>query len=53
MGVRPHEISWAVERETAQTAGQGPKVRAKWERMWGLEDSQDVGSEAAMHSKSA
>ena len=48
MGVRPYEISWMVERERAQTAGQGPKVRVKWERMWGLEDSQDVGSEAAM-----
>ena len=52
-GVRLYEISWTVERETAQTAGQGPKGRVKWQRMWGLEDNQDVGSEAATHSKSA
>ena len=48
-GVRPHETSRAAERERAQTRGQGPKVHVKWIRMWGFEDSQDVGSEAAMH----
>ncbi len=48
-GVRPHEISRAAERERAQTRGQGPKVRVKWIRMWDFEDSQDVGSEAAIH----
>ena len=52
-GVRLHEISWVVKREKAQTASQGPKVRVKWKRMWDLEDNQDVGSEAATHSKSA
>ena len=30
-----------------------PKVRVKWKRMWDFEDNQDVGSEAAIHSKSA
>ena len=29
------------------------QIHAKWKRMWGLEDNQDVGSEAAIHSKSA
>ena len=48
-GVRPHEISRAVKRERAQTYSQGPEVRVKWERMWDFRDSQDVGSEAAMH----
>ena len=27
--------------------------RFKWERMWDCEDNQDVGLEAAIHSKSA
>ena len=30
-----------------------PKVRVKWKRMWDFKDNQDVGSEAAIHSKSA
>ena len=47
-GVRPHEISWAVKRETAQTCSYGPKVRVKWKRMWDFEENQDVGSEAAI-----
>ena len=38
-GVRLHEISWVVKRETAQTAGQGPKVQVKWKRMWDFEDN--------------
>ena len=53
MGVRLHEISWAVKRERAQTFSYGPQVRVKWKRMWDFEDNQDVGSEAAIHSKSA
>ena len=32
---------------------QGPKGRAKWQRMCARPDNQDVGLEAAMHSKSA
>ena len=52
-GVRLHEISWAVKRERAQTYSYGPQVRVKWKRMWDFEDNQDVGSEAAIHSKSA
>ncbi len=31
-GVRPWELSSMVERETAQTAGEGPEVPAKWAR---------------------
>ena len=53
MGVRLHEISWVVKRERAQTCSEGPQVRVKWKRMWDLEDNEDVGSEAAIHSKSA
>ena len=41
-------ISSVVERETAQTVVQGPQSCAKWERMWGRIDSQEVGSEAAI-----
>ena len=41
-------ISSVVERETAQTVVQGPQACAKWERMWGRIDSQEVGSEAAI-----
>ena len=51
MGVRLYEISWTVERERAQTTGQGPKVCVKWKRMWDFKDNQDVGSEAAIRSK--
>ena len=32
-GVRARGLSCALERETAQTARQGPKGRAKWQRM--------------------
>ena len=41
-------ISSVVERETAQSVVQGPEACAKWERMWGRIDSQEVGSEAAI-----
>lgn len=41
-------ITSAGERETPQTAGQGPGVHAKWERMWQREDNQEVGLEAAI-----
>ena len=27
-------------------------MRVKWKSMWDFEDNQDVGSEAAIHSKS-
>ena len=47
MGVRLRAIRFVVERETAQTAGQGPQIQAKWERMWERSDSQEVGLEAA------
>ena len=46
-GVRRRGISFVVKRERAQTASQGPKVRAEWERLWRRPDNQDVGSEAA------
>ncbi len=29
------------------------QIVSKWKRMWGCLDNQDVGSEAAIHSKSA
>ena len=51
--VRACGLSCVLERETAQTARQGPEVRAEWQRMCVRPDSQDVGSEAATHSKSA
>ncbi len=53
MGVRLYEISWIVERERAQTSSSGPNVRVKWKSMCDFEYNQDVGSEAAIHSKSA
>ena len=37
--VRPRVIRSAVERETAQTIGQGPEFHAEWERRWGRKDS--------------
>ena len=52
-GVRTRELSSAPERGTAQTARQGPQVRAEWQRMCVRPDSQEVGLEAATPSKSA
>ena len=37
--VRLRVIRSVVERETAQTASQGPEMQAKWKRMWGRTDS--------------
>ena len=37
-----------VERETAQTASSGPEIMVKWETMWEVTDSQEVGLEAAI-----
>jgi hypothetical protein len=37
-----------VERETAQTTGQGPEVAAQWESMWDGQNNQEVGLEAAI-----
>ena len=48
VAVRRWGISSVVERETAQTVVRGPQACAKWERMWGRIDSQEVGSEAAI-----
>eukprot|EP01023_Acetabularia_acetabulum_P029114 TRINITY_DN2746_c0_g1_i4.p5 TRINITY_DN2746_c0_g1~~TRINITY_DN2746_c0_g1_i4.p5 ORF type:complete len:113 (+),score=12.11 TRINITY_DN2746_c0_g1_i4:222-560(+) len=45
---RPWVLRSVVERETAQTASQGPQIVAKWERMWDGQDNQDVGLEAAI-----
>ena len=46
--VRQWGISSIVERETAQTAGQGPQISAQWERKFGRRDNQEVGLEAAI-----
>ena len=48
MGDTRRVLTSAAERETTLTAGQGPKVMAKWETMWEGTDSQDVGLEAAI-----
>ncbi len=37
--VRLWVIRSMVERERAQTASKGPKILAKWKRMWGRTDS--------------
>ena len=47
VAVRLRGISSVVERETAQNTGYGPQACAKWERMWGRTDNQEVGLEAA------
>lgn len=39
------------ERETTQTADQGPQDDAQWQRKWDRGDSRDVGLEAATISK--
>ena len=50
-GVRAWGISFTLERETTQTADQGPQVDAQWQRKWDRGDSPDVGLEAATISK--
>jgi hypothetical protein len=40
-----------LERETTQTADQGPQSDAQWQRKWDRRDSRDVGLEAATISK--
>src|SRR5271169_4654928 len=40
-----------LERETTQTADQGPQSDAQWQRKWDRGDSRDVGLEAAILSK--
>ena len=50
-GVRAWGISFALERETTQTADQGPQDDAQWQRKWDRGDSRDVGLEAATISK--
>ena len=40
-------LTSVVERETTQTASQGPEIKAKWETKWEGIDSQEVGLEAA------
>ena len=40
-----------LERETTQTADQGPQSDAQWQRKWDRGDSRDVGLEAAIISK--
>ena len=44
-------ISFMLERETTQTADQGPQSDAQWQRKWDRGDSPDVGLEAATISK--
>ena len=44
-------ISFMLERETTQTADQGPQSDAQWQRKWDRRDSRDVGLEAATISK--
>ena len=44
-------ISFMLERETTQTADQGPQSDAQWQRKWDRGDSRDVGLEAAIISK--
>ena len=50
-GVRARGRSFALERETTQTADQGPQDDAQWQRKWDRADSRDVGLEAATISK--
>jgi hypothetical protein len=50
-GVRTRGRISALERETAQTADQGPQDDAQWQRKWDRGDSRDVGLEAATISK--
>ena len=50
-GVRAWGISFTLERETTQTADQGPQIDAQWQRKWDRGDSRDVGLEAAIISK--
>src|SRR4051794_31186485 len=50
-GVRAWGISFTLERETTQTADQGPQSDAQWQRKWDRRDSRDVGLEAATISK--
>ena len=50
-GVRTRGRISALERETAQTADQGPQGAAQWQRKWDRGDSRDVGLEAATISK--
>src|SRR4051794_5820633 len=50
-GVRTWGISFTLERETTQTADQGPQDDAQWQRKWDRGDSRDVGLEAATISK--
>jgi hypothetical protein len=50
-GVRAWGRSFTLERETTQTADQGPQDEAQWERKWDRADSRDVGLEAATISK--
>ena len=53
-GVRARVLTSASERETTQTAGQGPELGAELNKTkWRDRDSQDVGLEAAIHLKSA
>src|SRR5690242_18068863 len=44
---RRRVLRFVVERETAQTVGQGPQIRAKWETLSRRGDNQEVGLEAA------
>ncbi len=50
-GVRVRGRSFVLERETTQTADQGPQDDAQWQRKWDRRDSRDVGLEAATISK--
>src|ERR671913_1760076 len=50
-GVRAWGISFTLERETTQTADQGPQSDAQWQRKWDRPDSRDVGLGAATISK--
>ena len=50
-GVRAWGRSFTLERETTQTADQGPQFDAQWQRKWDRGDSRDVGLEAATISK--
>ena len=45
-------LTGAVASERVSEAPKEMCIRDR-KRMWGLEDNQDVGSEAAIHSKSA
>ena len=53
MGVRRRERVLWVEGEEAQSNSEGPRVQIEGEGRWWRTDSQDVGAEAAIHSKSA